>query len=337
MLEVNGWHKFQLCDLFYFFRGKGVTTAEISENQGNIPCVQSGETNNGIIGYMDNSFIKDKKHTFVQSPFLSVARSGTSGCVNAHNKNSYIGDSAYALKLKEQTGINIYLFLATILNKERYRYRFGRKVSIETYIKKYIKLPADKTGNPDWDFMENYISSLIDYSKIETRIERKKLPLNDTKWKTFYLVDIFNIRMGNKFDLIDMTFNAPSVNFVNRSGSNNGVSKKVDLIDAIGPFPEGTITLALGGSICSAFLQNKPFYTGQNVAVLTSKQPLSKFQKLFLCTMIYNEKFKYIAFGRELNVHLKSFSMPLSATVDDEPDWQFMENYMKSLPYSDKI
>jgi hypothetical protein len=206
-----------------------------------------------------------------------------------------------------------------------YRYRYGRQANKTL---KDIRLPE----LPDW--LKTFT---INYSKIETRIEKKELPLDDAEWKIFFLADIFDIRMGNKFDLIDMTFNAPSVNFVNRSGSNNGVSKKVDLIAAVNPFPEGTITLALGGSICSAFLQNKPFYTGQNVAVLTSKQPLSKFQKLFLCTMIYNEKFKYSAFGRELNVHLKSFSMPLPADKNGGPDWQYMENYMKSLPYSDKI
>jgi hypothetical protein len=113
--------------------------------------------------------------------------------------------------------------------------------------------------------------------------------------------------------------------------------KKVDLIDGIEPFPDGTISLALGGSICSAFLQDKPFYTGQNVAVMTPSRPLSNFNKLFLCTMIYNERIKYSAFCRELNVHLKTFSMLLPVAKDGFPDWQFMENYIKALPYSDKI
>ena len=27
----------------------------------------------------------------------------------------------------------------------------------------------------------------------------------------------------------------------------------------------------------------------------------------------------------------------LPVTLDGEPDWQFMENYMKSLPYGDRL
>ena len=109
MLDVSSWHSFQLNELFCFFRGKGITSAEISENKGNIPCIQSGENNNGIIGYMDASYINDKKHTHIQAPFLSVARSGTSGCVHIQNRDSYIGDSVYALKLKEKENISIYI------------------------------------------------------------------------------------------------------------------------------------------------------------------------------------------------------------------------------------
>jgi hypothetical protein len=341
MINTSSWRPFALKYLFDFMRGKGITTAEISENIGNIPCIQSGELNNGIIGYMNEAFIYDNRHTYVLAPFLTVARSGASGCINVQNKNSYIGDSVYALKLKDTNSIYIYFFISTLLNKERYRYSYGHKVSIETYIKQHIKLPQANSGKPDWKYMENYAKKMYDkiVPKSTTRIKQSDPTALDVKrkWNTFFLTDIFNVRMGNKFDLIDMSFNNPSVNFVNRSGQDNGVSKKVDLISNVVPFSKGNISLALGGSICSAFLQVKPFYTGQNVAVLTARYPLSVFQKLFLCTMIYNEKIKYSSFGRELNVHLKTFSMPLPVDDMGNPDWQYMENYIKALPYSDKI
>jgi len=159
-LDLNEWQSFKLRDLFAFKRGKGITTAEIEENLGSIPCVQSGESNNGVIGHMNDIFMKDSKHTYVKAPFLSLARSGTSGVVNIQNKDSYVGDSTYALKLKGKENIYLYIFLSAILNKERYRYAYGRKVVIEAYIDKFIKLPTDKTGNPDWAYMESYIKSL---------------------------------------------------------------------------------------------------------------------------------------------------------------------------------
>jgi restriction endonuclease S subunit len=162
LLNTENWKKFKLESLFMYKRGKGITKTEIDSYPGLIPCVQSGETNNGIIGFMNSELKNDKKHSFVTAPFLSVARSGTSGCVNVQDEDSYIGDSAYALKTKDKENIYRYLFLAIILNMERYKYTYGRKVSIETY----ISLPADKNGEPDWQFMENYIKALPYSDKI---------------------------------------------------------------------------------------------------------------------------------------------------------------------------
>ena len=50
------------------------------------------------------------------------------------------------------------------------------------------------------------------------------------------------------------------VDFVTRTNSSNGVSAKVDGIEGIEPFKEGCITIALGGSVGSAFVQNNKFW-----------------------------------------------------------------------------
>ena len=141
-----------------------------------------------------------------------------------------------------------------------------------------------------------------------------------------------------------------------RDSNGNGVVGFVDEIDGEIPFPAGAMSLALGGSyLGSCFIQKKPFYTAQNVAVLQEKVPLSDHTKLFIAALIRNEcKIKYQAFGRELNAHFrKDFTIKLpvlhneNGIVIDEtkefsedgyiPDWEWMDNYMKSLPYSDRI
>ena len=40
------------------------------------------------------------------------------------------------------------------------KYNFAREISDERLAKEKIKLPVDKKGNPDWQFMEDYIKSL---------------------------------------------------------------------------------------------------------------------------------------------------------------------------------
>ena len=176
------------------------------------------------------------------------------------------------------------------------------------------------------------------------------MELKTEKWKEFLLGSICEISSGNKFDNDKMSYDNPSVNFVSRTANNNGVSDYVDLIDGVSPYPAGTLSVALGGSIGSCFLQAKPFYTGQNVCVLSFDKTVSNYAKLFIANIFMNEcRYKFVAFGRELNKHMKTdFSLFLPIKLDNDglplidetkkyskegfiPDWQFMEDYIKSL------
>jgi hypothetical protein len=151
--------------------------------------------------------------------------------------------------------------------------------------------------------------------------------------------DLFHIIYGNKFDLNKMTLStdqATAVNFVGRSSQNHGVSAQVERIQDCEPFPDGLITVALGGSkLLSSFVQERPFYTAQNVAVLKPKSELSFSEKIYYCMCIRHNRFRYSAFGREANRTLKALAVP---AIKDIPGWinsvgpSDISNY--SQPYS---
>ncbi len=155
------------------------------------------------------------------------------------------------------------------------------------------------------------------------------------KTRVFLLKDIADITYGNKFDLQNMTFDIPTVNFISRTGHNNGVSAKVDKINHIEPYPGGCLTIALGGSIGAAFYQRTPFYTAQNIAVVQFKEAVPYLAKLYLCQIIkYEVKNRFRPFGRELNRHIKKdFGVRLPYNEDGYPDWEYMEIFMKGLKY----
>jgi hypothetical protein len=52
------------------------------------------------------------------------------------------------------------LFLITVLSKLKYKYAYGRQVRLMRLPLEKIRLPVDKNGNPDWQFMEDFIKSL---------------------------------------------------------------------------------------------------------------------------------------------------------------------------------
>lgn len=360
-LNIGEWKTFQVGRLFTMMNGKGITQEEISDNKGDFVAVQSGEENNGVMGYIDLNYCKEMKYTYSEKPCLTVARTGTAGFVSFQSKGCVVGDSAKILLLPDEiASTEVYLFLQSVLTENRFKYTYGRKVTEEKYLNDYLVLPAQKAESgfildeecrysdegyvPDWQFMEDYIKSLH-HKPLTTKNRYKQiLNLNVENWKYVLLKDICKITMGNKMDASVMTSDKPEVNFVGRSADNNGVACKVDIVydnkgERIEPYPAGCITVALGGSLGSTFLQKEPFYTSQNVSVLEFSNNVSDAAKLFICTLIYNEsKYKYFPFGRELNTHIRTdYGFTIPVTSKNEPDWEFMENYIKSLPYGDRI
>ncbi|ECK1938082.1 hypothetical protein FQW23_03440 [Campylobacter lari] len=71
--------------------------------------------------------------------------------------------------------------------------------------------------------------------------------------------------------------------------------------------------------------------------MLKPKTQLNKFHLLFITTLLNNEKFKF-SYGRAVYSNtIKDMKIKLPVASDNTPDWKFMENYIKSLPYGDCI
>jgi len=127
--------------------------------------------------------------------------------------------------------------------------------------------------------------------------------------------DIFDMLQGNSLELINMDIDKDSkVNFVARSSENNGVTAKVRPLADVEPFPLGSITVALSGSVLSSFVQDKPFYTGFHVMVLLPKMNMRLEEKLFYCHCIKQNAYRY-GYGRQANTTLKNIELPAL------PDW----------------
>ena len=126
------------------------------------------------------------------------------------------------------------------------------------------------------------------------------------------LHSIFDIRYGNQFDFNKMEIgDDDGINFVSRSSKNLGVVGKVLLYNDVEPFDSGLITVTLGGTyLLSSFVQQAPFYTGQNVKVLSPKSLMPFDLKLFYCKAIEANRYRYTTHGREANATLNDLMVP---------------------------
>src|SRR3989344_9458430 len=130
------------------------------------------------------------------------------------------------------------------------------------------------------------------------------------------LNSIFDIEYGNQFDLYKMDFEDPEISFVSRSSQNLGVVTRVSKSIDVEPYPAGLITVTLGGTyLLSSFVQQEPFYTAQNIKVLTPKREMDFKEKVFYCIAIQSNRFRYTSHGREANVTLDHLLVPEEVPV----------------------
>lgn len=150
-LETNNWRYFDLVDLFKITGSKTTPIIELEEyGKGKHPFVTTQATNNGIDGFYDY-FTEEGNILTVDSAVLGYC---------AYQPLSFSA-SDHVEKLIPKFELNKYraMFLTTLLNKEQYRYNYGRKCSQDRMKQRSIKLPS-KNNKPDWQFMEDYIKSL---------------------------------------------------------------------------------------------------------------------------------------------------------------------------------
>ena len=365
-IDFSKWKTFLFTEVFIIKKGFYNKKPEESGN-GTIPFLGATDKNNGVTAYYTKDEINSSSKTG-SLPNDTIDKKifpGKSVCVtnNGSVGYAYYQETEFTCShdvnplYRKDGEFNYFtgLFVASIIMKDRYRWGYGRKWRPERMVKSKINLPATNEGKPDWDWMEKFMKSLK-HKPIKTVNKENLSNANTSTWKEFYLHKLFNTSMGNGIDAIATTNDNPKYNYVSRDSNGNGVVGFVDEVEGQKPFPTGAMSLALGGSFLgSCFIQKEPFYTAQNVGILQEKEPLSIHTKLFISTLIRNEcKIKYQAFGRELNSHFrKDFTIKLPVLIDGNdyvfdknkkysdkgyvPDWKFMENYIKSLPYGDRI
>ena len=143
------WKRFHIKDIFVQERGK--EKAPKQNDDGDCPLIQETNFNNGLDRYVKPTKIFKKNAitisiNYAQNVFFQ--ESDFCASVNiAIIRNSH---------LNQYNG----LFICSILQKKHANYDYTNKISKEKINEEEIFLPADSSGNPDWDYMEKYVKAL---------------------------------------------------------------------------------------------------------------------------------------------------------------------------------
>ena len=88
---------------------------------------------------------------------------------------------------------------APIISKQCERYTYKNKLSLEAIILETIKLPIDSSGNPDWNYMEQYMAAVLQESeqslqKMEKMGEKRKVETSG--WARFRIEELFSCELA---------------------------------------------------------------------------------------------------------------------------------------------
>lgn len=326
-LNLQQWKEIQLIDYFDIVAGRYHYPDEYDVGQ--TPYVSASNENNGIKQKID--LVPDFKGNCIVT--------GKVGCTAFYEPNDFCATSDVNVfipkfKLNEKIG----LFIATVINfSENYKWSYGRQCRVGDSKEISVKLPVNEQGAPDWIFMEKYIESL-NHKPLATanRGGYTLHTLGIDGWREFCLGDLFEVKKGKRLTSDDQTEgNTPYIGAID---SNNGVA---NYIGQAAIHDGNTISLSYNGSVGEAFYQPKPFWATDDVNVLyfkdTNGVAFNKYIALFFCAILRQEKYRY-SYGRKWVLEsMRSTIIKLPTTADLQPDYIFMENYMKTLPYGDRI
>lgn len=164
-------------------------------------------------------------------------------------------------------------------------------------------------------------------------ISTEHIQLHPNTWKYFTISELFEVKKGKRVVNADMEIGTtPCIRPIDH---NNGVS---DYFDIVPNHSANTITVNYNGSgVAESFFQPRPFFAVDDVNVLYPKFPMNVYTGMFLVAVIRMEKYRF-NYGRKWKLERMRESR-IKLPTDDlgNPDWAFMERYIKSLPYSSSI
>lgn len=333
-LNVEHWKEFRLGDLFcQMYKAKAHVKGDFDfysiPSKNTIRFISRTEMNNGCDCYVLNVGL-----TGVEDGNAIAIGDTTATC--SYQSDKFIcGDH---MVICRADWINIYtaLFIISILKKEKYKYSYGRAFKMDLISNTIIKLPTTIDNYPDWDFMEQYIKSL-NHKPLATANQGgyKSHTLDVVSWKEFCVGDLFEVKKGKRLTSDEQTDGETP--YIGAIDSNNGVA---NYIGQAAIHKGNTISLSYNGSVGEAFYQPKAFWATDDVNVLYFKEEngitLNKYIALFICAVLRQEKYRY-SYGRKWVLESMRSTIIKLPAKDDKPDFDFMENYIKSLPYGDRI
>lgn len=341
MLSLNDreWKTFTVGDLFSVTRPDART--KDAYNEGDVPFVASGAMNNGAAKYCEprKGEKLDRRGCITVSPvdgscfYQPIDFLGRGGG----------GSSIMLLRSEKINGFNGRFVARMLMQTLSAKYTYGRMGNSKTVVRERFMLPID-AAEPDWQFMEDYIREreimqverCRDFLKhrldeIERERERVGAPLprlSEKTWMPFALSSIGRISSG--MDIYTQEREPGRIPYITSGSANNGIGYFVDNTNKT--IDSGYVALNRNGAVGKAFYHPYMSLMGNDCRKLhVTAADHNPYVGNFIALAISFQS-KCFSYSRKLGTaRAKTLKVMLPVDRDDEPDWAYMDAYVRGL------
>lgn len=334
-LSDKKWLPISIVDIFELLRGREGNMAMLDE--GEIPLISAKNGNNGLKGFVG------APKSIVPGNCISLNNDGDGGAGLAYYQPSDMALDTHVTALipkDSEQSKEAMQFIAECTSGLHDFFGHGLSISNKRVSKIKIMLPTGVDGNPDYEFMEQYVKKTregllarynvyVDKQLLE--LEYYEIPsLGEKKWENFLVPNVFNhIQRGKRLKKAD---HVPGmVPYVSSRANNNGVDDYIEAAEGTRIFSD-CISLANSGSVGKAFYEPFSFVASDHVTSLKLNDA-SKWVYLFLIAVIEKQSSNY-NFNREINdARINKMQIMLPVNEKSEPDFEYMEQYIKNVMF----
>lgn len=330
------WCGFYVQDLFEIKIGHNIDGNKVNKSNGHYAYITRKESNNGLDGFVDD------KNCFLnkQNPVITIGNETAEPFVQVYP--FFTGTKVNILECKSNISKYALLFITQCLKKHKSKYSYSYTINSSRLKKQMILLPITKEGNPDYVYMEEYMKEkerviILQYKKYlsyltdnQQVVKRGGVEFKDKiEWRSFMLGELFNFEKGNQNNMSQLSCGL--IPLVSAKKNDNGYKEFV-LKNTKKSFKGESLTINNDGDGGAGIAYYQPFdyLLDSHVTALYPKQEINKYTMLFISNCITLQRSKF-GHGYPITVgRLNTFRSMLPITLDGQPDYAYMEAYMRN-------
>lgn len=327
-IDTSEWKEFRVGELFEACLSKDdIQPKDFVE--GKIPLVSSGKENNGII-----AFVEDEKARLWEKNTLTIDMFGKV----FYQESPYFAVSHGRVNIllpKISMTKGCLQFIGCAIEKvASQKYAFNEMCTGTKVLKNNIKLPSTPDGAPDWAYMESYMANLEtkvadSLTMLQAAKDAEKKKVDTREWREFRVGELFDAALS-KDDIQPKVIVEGNTPLVSSGKENNGMIALIDNKNAR-LWEANTLTVDMFGKV---FYQEQPYYAVSHgrVNILMPRMPMTKHCMRFIgCAIerVTSDKYAFSEMCTGTKLLKDVILLPKDKT--GQPDWAYMEEYMRKV------